>query len=102
MSTPVLTRCVYSRRREFLQLHPFPSDQVPTLSFGSFTTKAGAMCSSTQKHMQDKYGALSDGLVPLRDAFIPGSAVVIVRDFIITVTYLAEFSACVCWLLSEL
>lgn len=77
MPRTVLIACARPRR-EFLNAHPFPADQIPTLSFGTFTNKAAPLCSSTQKHIEKKYGALSDGLVPLKDAFVSGSAIVIV------------------------
>lgn len=66
----------YESRQAFIKAHPYPADQIPTISLSSSCTTLASATSPAQRYMQARYGLPSDGLVLTQDAEIPGSSVV--------------------------
>ncbi len=69
----------YETRRIFVRLYPYPTT-VPTLALASARKSLRSILDATAGYLRDRYGLLSDGLVPQVDAEIPGSRVVRLTD----------------------
>ena len=63
-------------RQAFIRAHPYPADEIPTISLSSSVTTLQSATAPAQRYMMARYNEPSDGLVLTRDAEIPGSQVV--------------------------
>jgi triacylglycerol lipase len=81
-----LSDLTYAARKAFVSAHPYPADQVPTLSLATGRALADGKCDPksalflTTDYLHQRYGLQSDGLVPTKDAIIPGSSLVTLTD----------------------
>lgn len=70
-----LTDLSYEARQAELAAHPYPTN-VPTVSLATTSDSALSLVAPSQGYLDHRYGLASDGLVPEKDAMIPGSDVV--------------------------
>jgi pimeloyl-ACP methyl ester carboxylesterase len=66
----------YESRQQFVGEHPYPADQVPTVSLATSTTSQTSPLTIPEDYMRDVMGLPNDGMVPTADEVIPGSDVV--------------------------
>ncbi len=69
----------YGARQAFLKDHPYPTD-VPTISLATSSAEPLSLTAGAAAYVQHRYGEKCDGLVPVKDAIIPGSRVVQLDD----------------------
>ncbi|MHC4392434.1 MAG: esterase/lipase family protein [Planctomycetota bacterium] len=69
----------YSKRQQFVRDHPLP-EGIPTVSLATSNSSAASLTSAGSAYIQARYGEPSDGLVPRKDAEIPGSSVIRLDD----------------------
>jgi hypothetical protein len=69
----------YDARQRFIREHPYPSD-IPTVSLATSSSRPASLTAAASAYIQGRYGEGSDGLVPQKDAEIPGSSVVRLND----------------------
>jgi triacylglycerol lipase len=69
----------YDGRQAFLAKHPYPTD-IPTVSLASSSHTQVSVVAAASNYIRARYGEKSDGLVPAKDAIIPGSNVVHCED----------------------
>ena len=69
----------YATRQSFLEAHPYPSD-VPTVCLATSSSHPLSLTAAASRYVLQRYGEPSDGLVPKKDAIIPGSKYVAIDD----------------------
>lgn len=75
-----LTDLTYQARQEFVRAHPYDASRMPTLSYGTTGGPTVSTVGPAASYMRNQYGLESDGLVPKKDAVVPGSDVVYAND----------------------
>lgn len=70
----------YESRKTFLSQHPYPAEEIPTISLATSSTSALSLTAKAAHYIQHRYGEKSDGLVVDKDAEIPGSYVIRLQD----------------------
>lgn len=69
----------YEARQAFLKQHPYPAD-IPTISLATSSSEPLSLTAPAAAYVKQRYGEDSDGLVPVRDAIVPGSKLVQLDD----------------------
>ncbi|MBK9031575.1 MAG: hypothetical protein IPL61_09615 [Myxococcales bacterium] len=75
-----LTDLTYQARQEFVRAHPYDTARMPTISYGTTGGPTVSTVGPAASYMRNQYGLESDGLVPKKDAVVPGSDVVYAND----------------------
>jgi len=69
----------YSARQAFMEEHPYPTD-IPTVSLATSSNAPLSLTAAAAGYVKHRYGEDCDGLVPVKDAIIPGSRLVKLDD----------------------
>lgn len=79
-SPDTLRDLTYEGRREILRDHPYPVEDVPTVSLATSRVDPRSALFAPAQYLDSRYGYKSDGLVVVEDAMIPGSQTVVLDD----------------------
>lgn len=75
-----LTDLTYQARQEFVHKNPYDASRVATLSYATTGGPTVSTVGPSASYMKSNYALESDGLVPKKDAVVPGSDVVYQND----------------------
>ena len=71
-----LTDLTYQARQQFVRANPYDASKVATVSYATTGGPSVSTVGPAAHYMRTTYGLESDGLVPKKDAIIPGSEAV--------------------------